>query len=350
VTVRALIVDDSGLCRAILRDLLEEEGDIRVVGEAADGYQALAMVEQLCPDVVTMDLDMPGADGLETVAAIMSRQPVPILVVTGRSLGPGAELAFVAIEKGAIDLLPKVALARPETRAWIRAQVRTCAATPVFLHTTALPDTLRPVRELSRTVHAPPSPEARLPARLAVLVAGTGGATAVADVVGSLPRDLGCAVAVALHGPMQFAPAFAGFLGKRTALPIAVVGRIPAECTPGTVLLPQDGFHLECPSDQLLAAVADSELKDKEDPAAALFRSLADTFRSRVVVVILSGLEVTGSEALGALHDVGALTIAEDPERARRPEMPRAAIERGDVDRVVPIRGVAQALVEACRG
>ncbi|HEY3357071.1 MAG TPA: response regulator, partial [Polyangia bacterium] len=132
--LRVLVVDDSALARDMLRELLTRDGDIEVVAEAPDGGAAVRLVDELGPDLVTMDLQLPGLSGLDAIEQIMARRPVPILVVTGQPSGEGNDLAFQAVQRGALHLLPKPSLAAADAGAQLRAEIRALARVPVLRH------------------------------------------------------------------------------------------------------------------------------------------------------------------------------------------------------------------------
>lgn len=133
--LRVVVIDDSSICRTSLAVVLEADGDIEVVGEAEDGFAALALVQKLAPDVVTMDIQMPGKNGLEVVEQIMTCAPVPILVVTAMPLGADDHdnIAFKAIDNGALDVFPKPSLTDDAAGVDLRVRIREIAKMPVFL-------------------------------------------------------------------------------------------------------------------------------------------------------------------------------------------------------------------------
>ncbi|MBC7976473.1 MAG: response regulator, partial [Myxococcales bacterium] len=131
---RAVVVDDSAIARALLREWLEADGDLEVVGEAADGEAAIELVNRLRPDVATIDIRMPGMSGLELVTTLMAKSPLPILVLTGAASSEEAGLAFEAVRRGALDLLLKPSYRDDDAIRALRARVRWLATVPVVRH------------------------------------------------------------------------------------------------------------------------------------------------------------------------------------------------------------------------
>jgi two-component system chemotaxis response regulator CheB len=201
--VRVAIADDSALFRAVLRQLLEADGDIRVVGEAADGERAIELVRAEAPDLLTVDMQMPGIGGLETIAQVMARTPVPVLVVTGQPAAPGSHLVFEAIRRGALEIVEKGTISDDEGRA-IRQLVRRLASVQVVRHLHLVPP-------------AQPATPLPLPARAVArdrvaIAASSGGPSTLAALLAALPPTFPACIAVVQHLPVGFAQAFARFL------------------------------------------------------------------------------------------------------------------------------------------
>ena len=185
------------------------DGDIQVVGEAADGFDAMGLTMKLKPDLVTMDIYMPGPNGLETIERIMHVSPVPILVVTGEQLRPGTELGFRAIELGALDFMAKPSITDDATAAAMRTQIRSLARVPVFLHTA------------EHVASVPPPPLASdPPVRYAVvaIASGKGGPRSLAAIVSALPHDFGTSLVVVQHVPDNLMDAFAQYIRSLSAM------------------------------------------------------------------------------------------------------------------------------------
>ena len=331
MTVRVVIVDDSAICRALLRDALEADGDIDVVGEAANAVDALTLARTCAPSLVTMDIHMPGIDGLEAVARLMAETPCPILVVTGLPADPTDTIVFEATRRGALDVVAKpVAGDRVAARA-LRERVRFLARVPVVRH---LAPTPRPAASFAPT---------RAPIRIAGLVASAGGPTALAAVLAELPRELPLCLAVVQHLPVGFAAAFARFLASRTALTVCIADGATA-AAPGTVVLAPDDRHLVAISASRLGVI-DSPACGGHRPAGdVLLRSLAQIHGARCAGVVLSGIGKDGSDGLGAIRAAGGVTIAQDAATSAVFGMPRAAVECGAALHVLAIDAIGPAL------
>ncbi|MGZ3442096.1 MAG: response regulator, partial [Polyangia bacterium] len=186
---RVFVIDDSPMFREMLRDIIEAEGDIVVVGEASSGDAALAQVSSLRPDLVTVDIEMPGVGGLDTIAQLMTRRPVPILVLTGQPTGEGSSLPFEAIGRGALEIASKSSLANDDGR-WLRGLIKQLGTVRVVHH----PGMHRaPAARPATPLRA--QPPRRGP--IIGIAASTGGPSAIVDVLGALPPEFpGCVALV----------------------------------------------------------------------------------------------------------------------------------------------------------
>lgn len=336
---RVVIVDDSALARAILTRILEEDGDIKVVGEAADGFDALRLITSLKPDLVTMDIDMPGPNGLETIDRIMHSAPVPILVVTGERLGPGTELGFRAIELGALDYMAKPAITDDSATAALRAQIRSLARVPVFLHTESREPSVAPPPLAS---HPPPRYD------VVAIASGTGGPKSLAAIAGALPHDFGSAVVIVQHVPDRFMTAFADYIRSLTAMRVVLVEAMPHEIMPGELVMAKNAdSHLFFPRPGVVVGIHAPPYAGHRPSATVLFRSVAETYGREAIGVVLSGSGDDGVEGVEAMRTAGALTLAESPEAALIGDLPAAAIARGAIQRTMPSPMIADYLMAA---
>jgi two-component system chemotaxis response regulator CheB len=341
--IRVVVVDDSALCRDILRATLEVDGDIRVVGEAANGQEAVEVVARGQANIVTLDVEMPHVGGLTAVERIMARTPVPILIVTGRPADQRNALAFEAVRRGALDLIAKPTT--PKESHEMRTLVRRLAAVAVVRHvagrsTTSLGDS-QPVERgiLSRKATS---------VSVVGIAASAGGPGAVTAVLSRLPRNFGASIAVVQHMLPGFAPSFVRFLRMYTALPVQLVGE-PTTLRPGTVFVAADEQDLVAGSGGIFATAPQRNIGHRPS-ADALFHSLARTHGSAAVGVVLSGIGSDGAAGLLAMRDAGALTIAQNEQTSAVYGMPRAARENGAATRILALEEIGDALMAAVHG
>jgi two-component system chemotaxis response regulator CheB len=375
---RAVVVDDSVLWGTQLREWLEADGEVEVVGVAADGESAIDLITRLRPDVATIDLRLPGMSGLEVVTHLMARAPLPLLVLTGDPTGDDPELAFEAIRRGALDLLLKPCMDDEEAIRALRAHVRWLAGVPVvrhldrgeaghrpgsepairipeFLRTgeASRPNDVRPLDLRPPDLRPAPAPAPATRARasrtaddaaLVGIAASAGGPSALATVLGSLPADLPACLAIVQHLPKGFAPSFVSFLQTRCALAVrlAEAGLAPRA---GMVVLAPDGHHLEL-IDGRFALTSGPPVEGHRPSGTVLLRSLAHC-GSSAIGVVLSGIGRDGADGLRAMRDRQAITFAQDETSSVVYGMPRAAVEEGAAQQVLPVGELGDAIAAA---
>lgn len=323
---RILVVDDSPISRAVLREILERDGDLQVVAEAADVDSACDLARTVSPDLVTMDVCMPGVGGLEGVARLMSLTPVPILVITALPAGPGSPLVFHALERGALDVLVKPSLAETSGGAALRAKVRLLAAVPVVV---------RPAPRLLPAREVPDEDRLREPAVVIGMAASTGGPASLARALADLAPDVDACVAIVQHLPAGLEPSFLSWVEQATALTVLTVDR-PVVPRPGCVLVGRAGMHLVATEEGFTCRGA--EPVDGHVPSGTvLFESLAQLFGPRSAGVVLSGAGIDGARGLLAIREAGGAAFVQAPSTAAMATMPLAALTSGAAPTEVPI-------------
>lgn len=308
---RVLVADDSPTLRQALRALLEEDPRLEVVAEAADGVEAVAAARRVAPDVVTMDVVMPGLDGLRATEEIMAVAPTRIVVVSQLATRE-QDLAFRALAAGAVELLPKPAVERPgDLRRWglaVREAVALMSEVPVVTRRGAL---------------APAAPRAAPRALDAVgLVASTGGPQAVVTILAGLPARLPASVLVAQHIASGFVDGMRRWFAESTALEVRVAedGERPR---PGRVYLAPPGRNLRWGR---AGALETPPCTDCLCPSGdALLASLAEALGPRACGVVLSGMGEDGARGLLALRRAGGLALAQSAASSVVDGMPAAA-------------------------
>ncbi|MEO7734863.1 MAG: chemotaxis protein CheB [Kofleriaceae bacterium] len=337
---RAVVVDDSAIARALLREWLEADGDLEVVGEAADGESAIELVNRLRPDVATIDLRMPGMSGLELVTTLMAKSPLPILVLTGAASSEEAGLAFEAVRRGALDLLLKPSQRDDEAIKSLRARVRWLATVPVVRHLDNHKPTEWGTGSAPRVIRALGDPV------VVGIAASAGGPTALATVLGALSADLPICVAIVQHLPRGFAPSFVSFLQSRCTLAVRLAehGLVPPAAT---VVLAPDDRHLEL-IDGKFALTAGPPVDGHRPSGTVLLRSLS-SLGSSAIGVVLSGIGRDGADGLRAMRDRHAVTFAQDAATSVVYGMPRAAVEDGAALQALPVGELGEAISLAVR-
>ncbi|HSS03324.1 MAG TPA: chemotaxis protein CheB [Kofleriaceae bacterium] len=338
---RVVVVDDSAICRALLRDWLETDGDLEVVGEAVDGDTAIEVISRLRPDVATIDLRMPGMSGLDLISYLMARAPLPILVLTGDASSHDPLVAFEAVRRGALDLMLKPSEVDDDAIRSLRARVRWLAHVPVVRHPGGHRH-LEPYASYPTTV--PWLPLASGDPVLVGIAASAGGPSALATVLGSLTADLPICLAIVQHLPRGFAPSFVSFLQARCSLTVCLAehGMLPRAAT---VVLAPDDHHLEL-VDGHFALTSGPPVDGHRPSGSVLLRSLAQ-LGSKAIGVVLSGIGRDGADGLRTMRERQSATFAQDAESSVVYGMPRAAYEEGGAQSVLPVGQLGTAIIAA---
>ena len=342
MALRVLVVDDSAYMRKTLREMLSRSGEIEVVGVARDGEDALELVAELNPDVVTCDLVMPEMGGLDFVLTQMARRPVPIVLIS--VVDGQAEEVLRALEAGAVDFVQK-----PTARASDRildiaselvAKVKAAGGVPQ--------DRLRRPPVASGTVvPAPP----RTAANVSVVVIGisTGGPQALRQLLPLLPADCPVPIVVVIHMPVGYTELYAQKLDEICDVKVLEASEGRA-LEPGTVWIAPAGRHLSLRRDADGQVRADLSAEPRDTPhrpsVDVLFASAARMFGARTLGVVMTGMGADGREGAAWIKARGGTVLTESEETCVVYGMPRSVMEAGLSDASVPLERMAAAIME----
>ena len=344
MSIRVLVVDDSAVVRQILVSMLETVPEFEVVGQARDGEEAVRLTARLRPDVITMDIRMPRLDGLGAIRQIMSSTPTPIVVVAASVYEPDANIAFAAIEAGALTVVEKPSGITPKAYEAARDQL----VTTIRLMSDVQVVTLRPDR---REATQPRVPQAGsdvavggpASAELIAVAASTGGPGVLREIFHALPGDLSIPIVTVQHITPGFAQGFSQWLDGETPLKVTLA-EDGQRLEPGRVLIAPDDTHLMVAPGGIVRLDRSPAVKGQRPSATRLFDSVAKVFGSASIGVVLTGMGDDGADGLENLRGAGGHIIAQDEESCVVFGMPKAAIERGVVDRVMPPDKIASVL------
>jgi two-component system chemotaxis response regulator CheB len=340
-----LVVDDSAFMRRVISDVVATASqEFRVVGTARDGLDALRQIHALEPDIVTLDIEMPELDGLQTLGYIMAETPRPVVMLSAAGAPGSADLTIRALELGAVDFVRKpmgpLSLDLSSVRERLVGALRAAACV-----------NLQGVSVLARppvgTVTAAPL-VADAAAWVVVVAASTGGPRALSEIVPALPADLGAAVLIVQHMPGGFTHSLAQRLDALSTLRVCEAeSGMPIQHN--RVYIARGGFHMRVargaagPALALDAGPAIWGVRPAADP---LFRSAAQAFGPRVVGAVLTGMGRDGAEGLRAVRDAGGQAVVQDQMTSIIYGMPQAALATAGADRVAALPDVAVAVRE----
>jgi len=322
--IKVLIVEDSPSVRMMLERILGDDPDIEVAGSVGDGAAAVAAVEHLSPDVITMDIQMPGMNGLEATARIMETHPTPIIILSGNLDEEEIASSFRAMEAGALVALPKPrGFTHPEHNADVAQLVLKVK----------LMAEIRVVKRWPRTGRraTPPVPRAALVQssenpQVVAIGASTGGTVVINTILSGLQPGFPLPVLIVQHMTPGFIQGFAKWLNISSRLPVHVASQ-GERMLPGHVYIAPDGFQMLAERGGFISLIRDAAGIGQCPSVSALFRSVAAVYGGKAVGILLTGMGNDGATELKLLRDMGAVTIAQDRESSVIFGMPGEAVK-----------------------
>ena len=339
--VRVLVVDDSAVMRQLLTTLLSADPEIEVVGTASDPFIARERIKALNPDVITLDVEMPGMDGVTFLRKLMALRPMPVVMFSTLTQA-GAEVTLEALEIGAVDFVAKptsdVGAAMAGLAGDLQAKIKAAARTRLHARRAGMATRPRERAKLGRPT-----------GKIIVIGASTGGVEALKAVLLGLPGD--CPpILITQHMPPRFTTAFAERLNREC--PMAVSEAAHGDLVKaGHVYVAPGSHHLELArhGDQFVCSLNEGPPVSGHRPSVdVLFRSAARLVPTRTIGVILTGMGKDGAQGLLELRRAGGVTLGQDGSTALIYGMPRVAFEVGAVMRQVPLSKMADAIIDAC--
>jgi two-component system, chemotaxis family, protein-glutamate methylesterase/glutaminase len=355
--LRVLVVDDSAYNRQTITSMLESRDNVEVVGRATNGKEALKLAFDLDPDVITLDLEMPEMDGFSFLRLLMSRKPIPVVVISGYAQ---RDNVFRALELGALDFIAKPRRhISPDIRnieddlAGKISMVRRLQAVRLKQRADSL--AAQGARPGSTTIEEIDEPLYGEPASVVVGIgSSTGGPPAIQQLLAGLPSDLPAAIVIAQHMPARFTKAFAARLDRVVDLRVVEA----SEGQPllrGVVYIVPGSSNIDIESGPngtaTVRIVEPQQTRAGVVPltpsADHMLKALSAVYQRRLVAVILTGMGSDGTNGAIAARRLGAYVLVEDPRTAVMPGMPHSALEAGAVDRALPLERLHEAIIDA---
>ncbi|BDL40206.1 chemotaxis-specific protein-glutamate methyltransferase CheB [Methylorubrum extorquens] len=344
--VRVLVVEDSLVVRILLTHIIARDPRLELAGAVESGEAALAAIETVRPDVISMDIRLPGIDGLETTRRIMASRPTPIVVIADSVEDSSLKISMNALRAGALSVVEKpVATTNDGYEAvagQICTQLRIMAAVPVIRR--------RPIGAEWNARKTAPMPELGVPLEseaapnVLAVAASTGGPPALAKVIGGLSADFPLPILLVQHMGAAFMDGFASWLDG--VVPLAVgVARDGQTMQAGHVYVAPGDRHLELGTNGTLRVSDGAPVGGQRPAATVLFRSVARQAGAQGIGVLLTGMGEDGAQGLLDMRKAGAATVAEHESSAVVYGMPAAAVRLNAASRVLPVDQVAPHLV-----
>lgn len=338
--IRVLIVEDSPTAARLITEILKSDPEIVVVGVAVTGEEAVRLTGKLKPDLVTMDIRLPGMDGIEATKQIMAYTPTPVLILSSVVFQDGREYLFKALSYGALDAMEKPFA----TEGGVPDAVRDELVNKVKLlsRIKVLPHLLAKIEKRPAPTAAADSALSSKSGALKVigLVASTGGPQALAKVLSNIPADFPVPILIVQHISVGFGPGFVSWLSGETPLTVKI-GEDGEILTPAMAFVAPTGRQMRVLPGGELRVSNEGNLHGHCPSGSVLLESIARSYGINGMGVVLSGMGNDGDSGLKAVFDAGGMTIAQDEATSMIYGMPKAALATGGVRLVAPVGDIA---------
>ncbi|MGQ9534113.1 MAG: chemotaxis-specific protein-glutamate methyltransferase CheB [bacterium] len=330
---KVLIVEDSVLMQRVIGDIIRSSSDFDVCGYARDVNEAWAKFNKLKPDVITLDFELPGENGLVFLQRIMTTNPTPVLMLSAHTQ-QGADITIKSLQLGAVDFFPKpsgpISLDLYDFKEELILKLKGITQA-----------NLKPILPASQT-----KPVAKRIDYVIGIAASTGGVKALNFLLSSLSRNAGYRIIVVQHMPKFFTASLALHLDEKTSLSVkeAIHGDPLLD---DTVLIAPGGNHIKIHPSGQMVILADEPPRHGLKPCAdLLFESMAEVYKNRALGIVLTGMGHDGTAGLKKIKAMGGVTIVQHPSEATIASMPQSAIDAGVVDYILPLHLIVNKLTE----
>lgn len=344
--IHVLVVDDSSFMRKSLSYMLESDSSIKVIDTASEGEEAIHKVKQLHPDVVLLDIAMPVMDGLTALSHIMTEKPTPVLVLSGVR---DSKVAIKALELGAVDFIIKPSGVISYDIEKIKEEIIYKAKVASGVDVKNLQLYIAHTHPAAKTTPYPPLArvEKKGDEEIVVIGASTGGPRAVANILSGIPRSISAGIIIVQHMASDFVPSFVERLQWVSYLDISIASEGDV-IIPGKVLVADGGSNTTIVKDKNNRLIHLDKRPSSHSVMPSIdfaMESAAELYREKTLGVLLTGMGNDGAKGMKAIKEAGGSTIAEDESTCVVFGMPKAAIDMGGVDEVVPLPKIAETIM-----
>lgn len=348
--IKVLVVDDSVLSREMLVEIISQDEEIQIVGQASNGRDAVDEVLRLKPDIVTMDIEMPIMNGFDALERIMATSAVPVLVISSRG---DAGTAYSAVSKGALEVISKSEI-DPENPDQLVQKIKLLSRVKVITHLRAgqsrseVPEAIKPserqVQSITPIQSRQPGAARQQPFRVVAIASSTGGPKALSELLPEFPAHFPCPIVIAQHISDGFISGLVDWLAKLAPMNVKV-GEDGEPLLAGTIYMSPSEKHMKILPDRKLQLVNRSPGDLYHPSCDLLLSSAAAAYGAGCIGVILTGMGSDGASGMEKIKALGGLTIAQDEKSSAIFGMPKVAIERGCIDKVLPLDQIAEKIM-----
>jgi len=343
--IHVFVVEDSPVARELLIHILESDPDMEVIGSACNGEDALRKISHRRPDVITMDIHMPGIDGFETARRIMETAPTPIVIVTASANHADVDMTFRTLEAGALAIVEKPTgfggAEHEEGARKLLQTVRLMSEVKVVKRwARAIPETAKPIQKRAKPIQ---DVQAAGEIKVVAIGASTGGPVAIHTILDRLPKDFEVPILIVQHIAAGFVRGMADWLARDSAFVIHIASQ-SERLLPGHVYIAPDGYQMGTEREGFIVLNPDDRNGGPCPSVSHLFRTVANVYGQEAVGVLLTGMGRDGAPELRLMKEKGAVTIAQDKESSVIFGMPGEAVRLEAATHVLSPAGIAETL------
>jgi two-component system chemotaxis response regulator CheB len=341
--IKVLIVEDSIVGQELLTQLINKDPTLKVIHKVKSAEDALIFLETATPDVISIDINLPGMDGYQLTRRIMDSNPIPIVIISGNYSSTDIHKSFKAIEAGAVSILQKPkGPADPQFSKMsdnIRSHLKMASRTKSRLSN---------LKENSLTTHAkkPPAHISNTKIQCIAFGGSLGGPKALRTIFAKLPKSFPVPIFVVQHISPGFSKGMVEWLQQGTELGVCL-GEDRQKAQPGIIYMAPDRHHMLVDSQNIIHLEPNAKPNEIQPAVAQLFHSVAKAHGSKSIAVILTGMGSDGAKELLLIKEKGAVTIAQDKETSIMFGMPSEAIKLGAATYVTPLEEIADQIIKS---
>jgi two-component system chemotaxis response regulator CheB len=351
--VKLLIVDDSAFMRNVLSTMLSSDPEIKIVGTARDGLEAIEKIGSLKPDIVTMDVEMPRMDGLAALRHIMDTNPLPVIMVSSITT-EGAKVTLDALDLGAVDFIPKnlseLSINIVKIKEILIDKIKHIGRKGLVKKQAGLHGRAAAPRAIEVPTHMPRRTTGERRVGILSIGTSTGGPKALQEIIPRLPKDFPTPIVIAQHMPPNFTGPFAERLNQLSQIEVREA-KEGEPLKPGVALIAPGWGHMRVKrvrGIETVVSISDNKEEFIYRPSVdALMGSVAEYFPGRALGVILTGMGNDGLKGLISLKKTGGRIFAQDEETCVVYGMPKAVVEAGIADKVLSLEEMAGEIINS---